>query len=176
VLAASLACGGLGCASARDWKHAGSPADYPGVQEKSAVSVAAEFWTSDDDLRAAFKKTLGDDTLAVRIVIFNNGKHTVRFSSTQAGLSVDGGPNLPTMPVSDVCKILEGDESAGAMIVMIATAGYGGVIASAVAHSAAEDNWKAQSATRSCSMTLAALEPGRRSPGSFSFACPGPDV
>jgi hypothetical protein len=175
VLIAALAWGNLGCAASnRDWKHVGSPGDYPCVQEKLAVSVAAEFWTSDEDLRAAFKKTLGDDTLAVRIVIFNRGTTTVRFSSTQASLCFADGTSIPTMPVSDVCKILQGDESAGAMIIVIATGGYGGVIAAAVANSAAENNWKTQSAAKSCSMTLATLEPAQALTGFLFFRLPDP--
>ena len=170
---AVLVCVAAGCTSKRDWSMVGRPEDYPHRQTCEGVSVAVEPWTRDEDLRAAFKKPPGRDVLAVRLIIFNRGKKSVRFSSTQARLHLPDGTEVCPLPVSEVSKRLEANEGAAAAIIVICTLGYGGAIAQAVSEGTAEDNWKAQRATKSCSMTLATVDPGEALAGLLCYQCPG---
>ncbi len=173
LTAAVLVCLAAGCASERDWSVVGRPEDYPHVQTCEGVSVAVEPWTRDEDLRAAFKKPPGRDVLAVRLVIFNKGRKSVRFSSTQARLHLPDGTEVCPLPVSEVSKRLEANEGAAAAIIVICTMGYGGAIAGAVSAGTAEENWKAKRATKSCSMELATLDPNEGLAGFLCYQCPG---
>ncbi|MGB2820933.1 MAG: hypothetical protein WBF17_08130 [Phycisphaerae bacterium] len=170
---AVLVCHAAGCTSERDWSMIGRPEDYPHVQTHDGVSVAVEPWTRDEDLRAAFRKPPGRDVLAVRVILFNQGPGPVRFSSTQAKLRLPDGTEVSPLPVSEVSKRLEANEGAAGAIIVICTLGYGGAIAQAVSAGTAEDNWKAQRATRSCSMTLALVDPGEALAGFLCYQCPG---
>ena len=75
------------------------------------------------------------------------------------------------MPISEVASRLEHNEGAAAIIVL--TAGFGEAISAALANATAEKNWRAQSATRKCSMTLATVDPGEALCGFLFFdLCP----
>jgi len=161
-----------GCASKRQWIVVGKVEDYRHVQDREGVAVAVEPWTRHDDLRAVCKKPPGDDVLALRVVIFNRATQTVRFSSTQARVCLPGGKEICPLPVSEVTRRLESDEGVAAAIVHIGTAGYGAVIASAIAEGAAEENWKRQCAARKCSITLATLDPGEKMNGFLFYQHP----
>ena len=149
-----------GCSSKRDWRVIGKPVDYTFRQEKEGLTVAIEPWTRSKDIRALFKKNIGNRTLALKIVMFNHGENTIRFSSTQAKLCLADGRTSSVLPTSEVSKRLESNEAAVAAIITLATGGYGGIISGIVAGAKAERNWKRQSAARNCSMNLATLDPG----------------
>lgn len=166
VLIILLACTDLlvswsGCAQGREWAILGSPEDYFFKQSQEGLTVAVDPWNRSEDMAAAFKKNLlSRGILPVRIALFNDGRTSIRFSSTQAKLRLPGGTLLSSLPVSRISEEIDQNEAGAAFVVTILTAGYGSFIGSAIANSVAKDNWEAQSRVRKATLDLVTLDPG----------------
>jgi len=163
-----------GCSSDRDWAALGEPNNYPHRASLEGVTVAAEAWTRDEDLRTLFDKLPGKDVLALRLVIFNRSSRSLQFSCTQAKLVLPDGTELRPMPASDVMKRLEANEAAAAAVIYVATLGYGAAISAAVAAGEGEKNWKRLRATKKCTMELVTLDPNEALSGFVFYESPPP--
>lgn len=162
-----------GCASKRDWALVPAVEQNPYRIEAENITVAAECWTSDEDMRALFKKKPDGSIIAVRMLVYNMGEKTVRFSRTQARLALPDGTELPPVAPSELTGMLETNETAAGAIIIIMTGGYGGGIAHAIIESNARENWERQCAVRKCSMDLATIDAGQILTGFLFFRYPG---
>lgn len=154
------------------WQNAGQPSDYRYTQTQDGVTIAVEPWFEEDKIESVFHADLLDEhILPMRLVIFNMGSETIRFSSTQVKLHMGEEPPQAVMCYSAVTGRVHVNEGAGAAIITIATLGYGAPIAAAVAGGAAGKNNKIQTGVRSSCMELVTLDPNETMAGFVFFDC-----
>ena len=144
---------------------------YPCRATKLGVTVAAECWSSGEQRRKLFRGDPGREVLPVRLIIINNGSSCVRFSRTRAQLRLLDGETLRAVPTSTISEKLQHGDAA-AIIIHVATLGYGGVIAQAVSGATQQENRRRRQATRNCSMELAVIDPGKTLAGFVFFELP----
>lgn len=162
-----------GCASDRNWTIIPPVDQNPHRQRIENVTVAAECWTADEDMRALFKKVPRGNVVALRVIIYNHGDTSVRFSRTQLKLRLPSGEELDPIAPSELTESLETREAAAGAVIIILTGAYGGGIAQAITESNARDNWNRQTAVRKCTMDLATVDSGQAMTGFLYFRYPG---
>jgi hypothetical protein len=162
-----------GCASNRNWTMIPPLDQNRHKQQIENVTVAAECWTADEDMRVLFKKVPRGNVVALRVIIYNYGDKTVRFSRTQLKLRLSDGVELSPVPPSELTESLETQEAAVGAVIIMLTGGYGGGIAGAITESNARDNWNRQSAVRKCTMDLATVDSGQAMTGFLYFRYTG---
>ncbi len=148
------------------------PEDYKFAQNREDVYVAIEPWTDQEALKALLGKKVGEDILAVRVIIFNRSDQRIHFSSTQAKLVLPDESELSPIPISELSQRHDVDGDAIGAVIYIATGGYGAGIAFAVANEIEANSWNAARATRSVAMELATVDPGETLSGFVFYECP----
>ena len=163
-----------GCAPPRDWTHIGRPEDYLFRQQVEGVTVAVDPWTKSEDVAHAFGKDLtSHGILPIRLILFNQGDKTIRFSNTQAKLCLADGMELSILPHSAVIARTDMNETAVPCALIIATGGdvYGRLIAEAIARGTEEANWQVHASNKSCTMDMATLDPNQGLAGFLLYDC-----
>jgi len=162
-----------GCSKSRDWSKIDKPENFRCKQEKEGVTVAVEAWINDDELEDVFKKDFAKkNILPLRILIYNNGDYTIRFSSTQAKLQLEHGPFSSALTDSQVKQKTQSNESALPVLIYAISGGYAGAIAVLVEQGNIDKNLKMQSAVRETSIDFVVLDPGEAMVGFLFFECP----
>lgn len=162
----------MGCAPGRDWRRISSATDFHFRQTHGDVTLVVDPWLGGSDQRKAFGTSLTSHRiLPLRIILYNNGEKTIRFSSTQASLVFPNGQLLRTMPKSTVSDRIQNNETVVAMIILIVGGGsdLSKLAAQAVTQGTAQDNWDDQRAIRSASMELVTLDAGQAMSGFLFF-------
>jgi hypothetical protein len=161
LIAAGLACGAYGCAAGRDPRQLSDSDCSRFTSTTDGVSIAIDPWTRSADLRNLFRHAPDKPMLALRLVVANHGKTTIRLSDTACQLVDETGQCLPVLSRGEVNARLFDDGGGTAMFIIIATGGYGGGIGAAVMAVNDAENHHDQKMTREQSMELVLVDPGQ---------------
>ena len=107
--------------------------------------------------------------LALRLFVANHGTSVIRFSNTTCRLTDESGATIPVISQGEVNARLYDSGSGTAGVIIILTLGYGAPIAAGVMGASEADNHHDQAVTRSQSMDLLLLDPGKAFAGFVFF-------